>query len=309
MAPKPQTVIKPTKAAAPAVTKPLKERPTAAPNKRHTPQRSSMLMRRYVKKPMTTAKPAEIKSFNKKRPTLAAYKTSTNTQKSPYISKFKTTPKPYVIKKVEPITVAVAPEKKQVFNTPPGAATTPKTVSHKNTSQSEKLFNKALKNAAPAPKLKRAPRKHKKALRWSSGITAAFLLVGFVTYLNLPNINIKFAGMQAGFSASIPSYNPSGYSFNGPINYEAGKVIVNFKSNTDERAYKIKQEVSSWNSQSLQENFLASADKKFTTSQEDGKTIYLYDDGSATWVNGGIWYQVESNSLSSDQLLNIASSI
>jgi hypothetical protein len=85
---------------------------------------------------------------------------------------------------------------------------------------------------------------------------------------------------------------------------------VTFRSNSDERNFELQQQVSNWNSQALVDNFILSENKQYQTFQEKGKTIYVYDNANATWVNGGVWYKIEGNSsLNTEQLLKIASSI
>lgn len=302
--PKPQTIISPTKTEVhyPQNLKPIMNRKTAGHHKGRTQQKSSTLMRKAVKKPAVGNKAPEISGFSTVSRSHIRTDRANHSTRSPYINKYRHV-EHQVVKRTEPIAVVGAPDHHHAQHS--HASTTH--THHQN--KSEKLFSEALQKAEPATKQKKPSKKRAKALGWSSGILAALLLIGFIAYLSLPNINVMFASSRAGFSATMPGYKPSGYTFNGPVDYEAGKVAISFKSNTDDRAYTVKQEVSNWNSQSLQENFLAVKDKTFTTSQEAGRTVYLYDNGSATWVNGGVWYQVESSSLSSDQLLSIASSM
>ena len=41
-----------------------------------------------------------------------------------------------------------------------------------------------------------------------------------------------------------------------------------------------------------------------------GRTVYIYGNDNASWVDNGIWYQVTSNGdLSNTDVLNIASSL
>jgi hypothetical protein len=44
--------------------------------------------------------------------------------------------------------------------------------------------------------------------------------------------------------------------------------------------------------------------------QQKGLTIYMYDGSHATWVNQGVWYTIEGDSLlDTEQLLRIATSL
>lgn len=310
VAPKPQTIIKPAEPITAKISittkKTNKQHQTANYNKPRITQKSTTLMRKSVKKPTPSKNKTEISGYHHANRLHIKNDRANNTSKSPYISRYNRI-EHQITKKTEPIAV-VSPPKAKPNN--------PKTISYSTSiqpksqlSKSEKLFSNAILNAKPMPKQKIPKTKRHKAIKWSSSITAGILLFGFIAYLNFPNISIKFASTRAGFSASMPNYKPSGYAFKGPINYTTGRITINFKSNTDDRSYSINQEVSSWNSRSLQENYLVAKNKVFTIMQENGRTIYMYDNGNATWVNGGVWYQIESNSLSSEQLLSIASSI
>lgn len=290
--------------------RPHKERPQPTNRKHHGPQRSQTLMRHAVKKPVANNKPPEVHSF--KKPVTDRDIRASQATKSPFINHYGT-PHQTLTRRSAPLSVKPAPEAQTSVK--PVAHHAPKTHSvpaqAAPTSKSEELFTKALdkQDAKPKVKTKKQRSKSAKVLRWGSGVAAVLLLAGFIAYMNVANINVKYASSRAGFAAAMPAYQPSGYSFQGPVSYKPGQVAINFKSNTDERSYKVTQEVSSWTSQSLQENYLTARNKTFQTLQEGGRTVFMYDNGNATWVNGGVWYQVESNSLSSDQLLKIASSL
>jgi hypothetical protein len=271
-------------------------------------------MRRAVKRPSHPATTTpKIASTNTALTTGERSLRAQATSKSPYIHRYTSNHQAHIIKKTAPLTVQEPPKKDvakpSTVSTP---AARPAHAHTQTTSKSEVLFNKALQNAETPKKHAQKHRKHSKTTKRASiasGLAAAALLVGFITYLNWPNFNLRLASSQAGFSAEMPGYQPAGYSFKGPIDYTAGKVTINFKSNTDDRSYSIKQEVSNWNSQSLQDNFLTAQNKTYEVQQEAGRTIYLYDNGQATWVNGGVWYQLDGSSLSPDQLMKVASSL
>ncbi|MBL8159709.1 hypothetical protein JNJ66_04585 [Candidatus Saccharibacteria bacterium] len=151
-------------------------------------------------------------------------------------------------------------------------------------------------------------RRHPRLASIVAGVSAIVLLGGYLTYLNLPSLSIKVAAAQAGFAATYPSYQPSGYSFNGPVAYSPGEVKVRFKSNTNQYAYSLVQKASSWDSQAVLDNFVVKQSREYATLQERGLTIYLYDN-KATWVNGGVLYTIDGNApLSSEQIQKIASS-
>lgn len=136
------------------------------------------------------------------------------------------------------------------------------------------------------------------------------LLGGFILYQNIPNLSMRIASSRAGFNANIPGYKPSGFSMSGPVEYGPGKIRVSFNSNSDERQFSLTQQVSNWNSSALADNYMLDKNKQYQTFNDNGKTIYIYDSSNATWVSGGVWYQIEGDSsLTSDQLLKIARSI
>ena len=118
------------------------------------------------------------------------------------------------------------------------------------------------------------------------------------------------AATRAGLNASIPTYQPSGFSMAGPIEYEPGVVTLNFKSNSDERSFAVTQKNSSWNSETLLENFVFATKQPYQTFQANGRTIYIYEGNKATWVDGGVWFNIDGKAnLNSDQLLRIADSL
>ena len=145
-----------------------------------------------------------------------------------------------------------------------------------------------------------------------AAITTVFVLAvgGYVAYQNVPNMALRVAASRAGFNASLPGYSPSGFGFAGPVAYSEGFVELEYTSNSDDRSFRLVQRESSWDSQSLLDNFVTAESDDYLTFQERGLTVYIYDTSNATWVDGGIWYTVEGNSLlSSEQLLKIAGSL
>lgn len=135
------------------------------------------------------------------------------------------------------------------------------------------------------------------------------LLVGFFAYQNAPALEMRVAAARSGVSAQMPGYKPAGYGVAGKVDSSAGKVTVSFKSRTDDKKFTITQQSSNWNSSSLLANHVAKASQPYQTYQNDGKTVYIFDNSNATWVNAGIWYQVVGDaSLTSDQLLRLANS-
>lgn len=155
-----------------------------------------------------------------------------------------------------------------------------------------------------------APRRTKrsnKILNWAAGLGAFLLIASFVAYLNMNTIELRVASVRAGFSADMPNYQPTGYAL-GPVTAQKGKVSLSFQSG--ESTYSITQEVSNWDSQSLYDNYVAALGDA-DTIESKGRTIYIYNGNNATWVNGGVRYEINGNnaSLSSDELVAMATSM
>ena len=178
------------------------------------------------------------------------------------------------------------------------------------------LENQEKIKASEPQKTKRTKRqKERFSLKQNFASAAAaslsvLLIVGYVTYLNIPNFAMKVVASRAGFDASMPGYTPDGFSFHGPVAYNSGKVVVDFTSNSDDSSYQVAQQESNWDSKSLLENVVKEKSDKYLTFEDKGLTIYVYGGQNATWVNGGVMYSINSQSkLNTEQLINIATSI
>ena len=156
-----------------------------------------------------------------------------------------------------------------------------------------------------ARKLRVSPR----ALNASAMAVAVLLFVGFFGYQNTPNLSMHMATMRSRVDGGLPGYMPNGFSMNRSIAYKPGEITLAYQSNSDQRYYEIKQAASQWDSDALAQHFVSEKDK-VRTIQDKGKTIYLYGESNATWVDGGVWYRIEGNSLlNSDQLSRLANSL
>lgn len=170
-----------------------------------------------------------------------------------------------------------------------------------------------------APKVKKQPiyvRAAKKVrinprIVTAAAITCSFvLLVGFLAYQNVPAVAMRVAASRAGFGARLPGNPPAGFAIKGPIQADKGMVVVTFQSNTDNRSFAISQKPTDWTSESLLTNHVLSSKTRYQTYRDRGLTVFIYNNGNATWVNKGIWYSINGQgSLSSDQVLAIAGSI
>ncbi len=143
---------------------------------------------------------------------------------------------------------------------------------------------------------------------------AGFILVfgGYLFFLNIPTISFRVAAIQSGMSqtASLPAYKPAGYSFKSKAAYGPGYVKIELKNNNGNKL-ELSQEKSSFDSQALKDNIVARVDGGYSTYVKDGLTIYIYNNGGASWVNKGQVYSLHGNTsdLSSDEILNMAASM
>lgn len=290
----------------------------------HKPDRSHTLMRHVVAKPHVSHQADHATSASSKPsvPNLAAQnrqQRASQISKSSQISRFGSGARSSVAKKIAPL--AVRPHPTAAPITTPGDTAPPISLAASKTAAKHDIFKTALQTAnshqqAPlkTPKLRhRTAKKLGVSNRTLSAISVSLvivLLAGFVAYQNVPNVSMQLAAARAGFDASLPGYTPGGFSLNGPIKTSPGVITVSFRSHSDNRSYEVTQKPSDWTSDSLRTNLFSSTDSP-TAYQDKGKTIYLYNNGSeATWVNGGILYQIAGNAnLSSDQLLSIADSL
>lgn len=157
---------------------------------------------------------------------------------------------------------------------------------------------------------KSLPKHHRRFVLSSSSVAMALLIIGGFIFMNLPGISIMIASRKAGFTAYIPSFTPNGYSIINPIGYTTGRVVVNFKSNTNDMKYAIEQKPTGWTSDTLREQVVSSNGSQYQTQYANGLTIFFTNDDTATWVDRGILFTLQGNSgLSIDQIANIAASM
>ncbi|MDQ3064832.1 MAG: DUF4367 domain-containing protein [bacterium] len=321
--------------AAPVITTPNKaqaidgvvRRSSAANNPHRTIEKSKTLMRHAVKKPLTTPHASTVKAVTPiGHKDLTSHKPkSTNNfvhsadigrearaakvKRSSLVSKFSDFKQSIQSDNVQHMPVKPVPAHAK------HASATESTSHHQ---KSHEIIEKGLKNAqshhqpyvAPSHKHRTPKAKRTRLASIGAGSMAVLLLVGFYTFQNIPNLAMRYATTRSGINASLPGYKPAGFALNSHIHYNPGQITVEFKSNTDERAFTITQRESAWNSDTLRQNYVASASDQVHTYEDKGQTIYLYGGSNATWVNGGVWYEIKGDSqLNSDQLVRIATSM
>ena len=123
----------------------------------------------------------------------------------------------------------------------------------------------------------------------------------------MPGIELRVASMHAGFHAEMPSYKPTGYALMGGVKATDGMVQLTYASGSS--SYQITQVPSDFNSATLLDQNTEQRGAPKQTVQSEGRIIYLYD-GSASWVDGGVRYEVSGNAnLTADDLVALATSM
>ncbi len=281
----------------------------------HAPEHAKTLMHRHIRKPEFTLKPA-IKA-QAPAEVMAKPQSALMHKRSAYgidpIRKERAalTSQHQAIRHFHRGSNAVhTVSRVEVLNVRPAplSAAHPPRPSQKHTDIFEAAIAHASSHNEPMHKT-RHRRSTRRKLVNSLAVVAAFLVItGFVGYLNLPQLQLRVASVQAGFGASMPSYAPTGYALQGGVKRTGGTVRLSFRSGSSQ--YTITQQSSNWNSQTLLDNTLA-LNGKHQTVEKNGQTIYVYDHStSASWVNGGVRYDITGNAeLSTEDIVAIATSL
>lgn len=299
-----------------APVKPLT--PAAHPARQHhsathvhqKPQRSVTLNRELTKKPEPAVQAT---------PAPAAQPAETTPTRSPHISRFATpmAPAPVAV----PVTddLPTPPEPPQATPIHPHVikalqhrqATQAPAPHHSSKELKEMLIKEQLAQVSTQPEKPKKgffARQPKLASVLVSSLSL-LILGGYFSYINLTNISMRVAANRAGIEANFPTYRPSGYSLDGPITYAPGEVSINYRSNTNNNGFTLTQKASEWDSQAVLDNFVRKQSSNYLTIQERGITVYTFSN-KAAWVNGGLLHVVEGNAtLSSDQILRLATSL
>ncbi len=144
----------------------------------------------------------------------------------------------------------------------------------------------------------------------STTAVVVLALAGLYVYQNIPRFAVGIASSKAGLQASYPGFHPQGFAQAGSVSYRPGEVFMDFSSR-DSRSYRIIQSAADPNDPSVNNVLGDSTRQPIAAHQVAGRTIYIAADGSkASWVDDGIHYTIEANSvLSTDQILKIAASL
>lgn len=194
----------------------------------------------------------------------------------------------------------------------PAAHAQPATPAHQS---SYDVFEQALRAAnshkEPYRPVKQKGRKLKR-LRQITSISAAtlamLLIAGFVAYQNSTVLQLRLAASRAGFSATLPAWQPSGFTL-GSFSSGPGNLTVSYRSQGGQE-FTIAQSASNWDTSTLLSDYVYPNNETYDTISSAGTTIYTYGNNNATWVSGGIWYKLTSNgSLSNSEIVNLATSM
>jgi len=165
------------------------------------------------------------------------------------------------------------------------------------------------------PKAKRAKRSRRRFV--ISLLTTAIVAVilaglasgGWFVYQKSAVIDARFASWRAGFTIEVPAYSPSGFIFKAPISYGKNEASLSYQAIASDQSYKVKEQVSRWDSQTLLTNIITNDNLSYQTFQAAGLYIYIYGNSKATWVSGNVWYTISGNeNLSAKSLAEIAAS-
>jgi hypothetical protein len=281
-------------------------------------QKSATLNRAVVKKatPIITQKPLLRSAVN--RPT-TIQKSQAVTRFAPHPTGAKPAVRSMDIGPVNHPMAAKLQHKAPVASKPTVAPVhhTAKAVAHapkpsqviKNEAITEALDKAPHHNAPAHSKPVKQPRKTSRLLSVASASLALIMLAGYFTYLNMPNLSVRVAAAQAGFNATYPGYQPDGYRIK-KVAYTEGQVGIQYVANGGTQAFTVKQEKSGWDSSALLANYVEpTSHGGYIPHSEQGITVYVFDNNAA-WVNDGIRYTIQGDApLSSEQILDIATSM
>lgn len=239
--------------------------------------------------------------------------------KSPMISRFAAHPQ-FTGKPKLPAAAPVQPKPAAQTAAKTAATAKPAAAPPDNSRLKEQLIKERIAEAearkahakehAKSTRVRRLFKRNPRFANIATASLAILLLGGYLTYINLPNLSVRVAAARAGINATYPEYKPDGYSFSGPVAYDAGEVTLAFTSNSNkDQAYRIRERASTWDSQAVLDNLVTKESGTYLTYSERGLTVYTYGQ-KAAWVNGGILYTLDGKApLSSEQILKIASSM
>ena len=284
---------------------------TAAKSAHRQVKGSTTLNRRYVKRP---AKSTDVAVTIKKSPKVQHF--------NPVASEVVSTQMDEPIASAQPHPLQqAANERMRVRVGTNSMSTTSGLVSGITAKEmKDQAIKKALANASQTAESEKKSEKHQKMTKMHFGwgrvllaLSCAAVAVAAIAYfvnLNMPDISLRVAAMNTGIEASYPSYIPRDYRLIDIVS-ENGKVTLSFKNNAENKQFSLIEEKSSWDSNTLLNNYVRSEfSENYSTIREQGLTVYV-DGSNAAWVNGGIVYKLSAGSdvLTKKQIKSIATSL
>lgn len=285
-----------------------------SPVLKHTPKPSSTLMRAAVKKPAHQAirvqsavadeipEPRQIivPKISVSNVSDERVERAKHTARSEKVSRFGGEPVNHgFTSRVERVAVQLAPEVPE--NSEP-AAPEPKRTNNPD------MFVRAIASASHFVDLKehRAKQRraaHRHALSMASGFAALLLIAGFGAYINMPGLQIRIAGIQAGVNAMEPDFAKAGFAYAG-VQASDGKRVIGLQANGNE--YRLLERSTNWDGSTMI-NAVSSVSANGTPNYKELKvgnnTIYRFNATQATWVKDGTWYDLSGNAPITDTQL------
>lgn len=294
------------------------------------PQKSQTLARQAVQKPDAneTIKQAAQKSLrpisSQKLLDFTRIERASKIKKHPHVTKFQQ--QDYNSRTINEDAPRKSAKKSahstQASTSQPHKHTTASRNQKKNSSPTSQLEKQALESAtshtntyeSKTPKFKRLksyislPRLSTKTRYGLIAILVTFGL-GAIIYSSAPVISYEIASTRSGMNANRPGFTPNGFMLDDKVDYDEDSITLRYSSVADDRSYTVHQEKTEWNSEALRNGFV-DAQGLYQSITNKGKTIYLYNQSSATWVDGGVWYTIDDMAgLNTDQVLRIANSL
>lgn len=126
----------------------------------------------------------------------------------------------------------------------------------------------------------------KKGFYVVTGAVVVVLIIGILAVFNLPRIEMMIASNHAGVNGSVPTYMVPGYRKDGPVNYAEGQVRVVYWNDRQGEKYQV-----------------------IEAKTDDEDTELVIGEGAATFVRGGVRYQIVFSALSEEQVRRVAESL
>jgi hypothetical protein len=134
------------------------------------------------------------------------------------------------------------------------------------------------------------------------------LLGTFLWQTNYSDFSVKLASIQAGLTASVPGFVPTGWSKAQSVKTSQGSL--SYELVKDGKSLTVEQQKSDWDSQAVLEQHVLKKTTDYLALQAQGLTIYMYGDNQAVWVNQGTLYTLSGDhGIDQDDIIRMATSL